>query len=39
MKKFVMAVAVVAIASSAAFVAFQANAIPPVCNPLIKQCD
>ena len=38
MKKFVLALTVVAIASSAAFVATQANAIPPFCNPQVKDC-
>ncbi len=34
MKKFVMALAVMAVASAAVFAATQANAIPPACNPV-----
>ena len=38
MKKFVVAMAVLAVAAGATFVATQANAIPPICNPEKTEC-
>ena len=38
MKKIVVALTVMAITASATFVATNANAIPPVCNPTRMSC-
>ena len=38
MKKFAVALTVLAIAAGATFVATQASAIPPLCNPVKSDC-